>query len=269
MALVLIPLLIAGLKSVNKVRFSLAQQQAISKVNAILDYAHVTYPLISSLLEEVFYIRLYFDTASGAQQAQKQRLAYQQNALTNANRFKQFVTENLQTIKQFPTFNNHVEIKNKQLSDPQIAEEKNHLSKAYTAQFSRKVHTMYEINDLIRKLLITLSEIEVIASSEQLIGKMSNANYYLVASSIERSFHDSFINTASNTQLDVYIYGETFRSATAVQTYNSLLYNFTTANAQSAFTQMTQNASYLKSEEVALQARANNYQTINKPLNIA
>ncbi|MEI8641364.1 hypothetical protein P4S68_10950 [Pseudoalteromonas sp. Hal099] len=60
----------------------------------------------------------------------------------------------------------------------------------------------------IRKLLMTLSEIVVITSS------------------VERSFHDSVINTASNTQLDVYIYGEIFRSATAVQTYNGLFYNF-------------------------------------------
>ncbi|MEI8641365.1 hypothetical protein P4S68_10955 [Pseudoalteromonas sp. Hal099] len=32
---------------------------------------------------------------------------------------------------------------------------------------------------------------------------------------------------------------------------------------------MTQNVSYLKSEEVTLQTRENIYQTINKPLNIA
>ncbi|CAM2906367.1 hypothetical protein PAT01_21280 [Pseudoalteromonas atlantica] len=187
--------------------------------------------------------------------AQQQRLAYRQNALTNTNQFRQFITENQQPVKQFPTLNNHVEIIDKQLSDLQIvrqvADEKNHLSKAYIAQFGREVETMYEINNLIRKLLMTLSEIVVITSS------------------VERSFHDSFINTASNTQLDVYTYGEIFRSATAVQTYNGLFYNFATANAQSAFTQMTQNVSYLKSEEVTLQTRENIYQTINKPLNIA
>lgn len=208
--LVLIPLLITGLISVEKVRSSLAQQQ---------------------------------------------RLAYRQNALTNTNQFKQFITENQQPVKQFPTLNNHVEIIDKQLSDLQIvrqvADEKNHLSKAYIAQFGREVNTMYEINNLIRKLLMTLSEIVVITSS------------------VERSFHDSVINTASNTQLDVYIYGEIFRSATAVQTYNGLFYNFATENAQCAFIQMTQNVSYLKSEEVTLQTRENIYQTINKPLNIA
>ncbi len=272
LALVLIPLIITGLMSVEKVRSSLAQQQAISKLDAILDYAHVTYPLISSLLEEGFYTRLYLDAVTGAQKAQQQMLTYRQNALTNANQFKQFITENQHTIKQFPTLNNQVEIIKKQLRDLQIvrqvADEKNHLSKAYTAQFGREVHTMYEINDLIRKLLMTLSEIVVIASSEQQLGKMSNAYYYLVASSVERSFHDSFINTASNTQLDVYIYGEIFRSATAIQTYNNLFYNFATVDAQSAFTQMKQNADYLKSEEVALQARTNIYQTVNKPLNI-
>ncbi|MEI8645590.1 hypothetical protein P4S60_08290 [Pseudoalteromonas sp. Hal040] len=100
LTLVLIPLLITGLMSVEKVRSSLAQQQAISKLDAILDYANVTYPMISSLLEEGFYTRLYLDAASGAQQAQQQMLAYRQNALTNANQFKQFITENQQTIKR-------------------------------------------------------------------------------------------------------------------------------------------------------------------------
>ena len=74
--LVLIPLLITGLISVEKVRSSLAQQQ--------------------------------------------QRLAYRQNALTNTNQFKQFITENQQPVKQFPNLNNHVEIIDKQLSDLQI-----------------------------------------------------------------------------------------------------------------------------------------------------
>lgn len=272
LALVLTPLLITGLMSVEKVRSSLAQQQAISKLDAILDYAHVTYPLISSLLEEGFYTRLYLDSASDTQLAQQQMVAYRQKALTNASQFKQFITENQHTIEQFPTLHSQVEIIKKQLSDLQIvrlvADEKNHLSQEYMTQFGREIHTMYEINNLIRKLLMTLSEMVVIASSEQQLGKMSNAYYYLVASSVERSFHDSFINTAINTQLDVYIYGEIFRSATAIQTYNSLFYNFATENAQFAFTQMTQNASYLKSEEVALQARTNIYKTVNKPLNI-
>ncbi|MFY8328093.1 methyl-accepting chemotaxis protein [Pseudoalteromonas sp. ZZD1] len=272
LALVLIPLLITGLMSVEKVRSSLAQQQAISKLDAILDYAHVTYPLISSLLEEGFYTRLYLDSASDKQLAQQQMVAYRQKALTNASQFKQFITENQHTIEQFPTLHSQVEIIKKQLSDLQIvrlvADEKNHLSQEYMTQIGREIHTMYEINNLIRKLLMTLSEMVVIASSEQQLGKMSNAYYYLVASSVERSFHDSFINTASNTQLDVYIYGEIFRSATAIQTYNNLFYNFATVDAQSAFTQMKQNADYLKSEEVALQARTNIYKTVNKPLNI-
>ncbi len=272
LALVLIPLVITGIMSADKVNSSLEQRQAISKLDAILDYAHVTYPLIANLLEEGFYTRLYLDTQSDMAKSKQQMLIHRQNALLHSKQFNEFINDNQQTINQFLTLRAQIEKIEKQLIElkvvREVADNKSHLSRDYMTELGREVHTMYEINTLIRSLLMTLSEIVVIASSDQQLGKMSNAYYYLVASSVERSFHDSFINTAINSQLDVYIYGEIFRSATAIQTYNSLFYNFASPFAQTVLNEMRKSPSYLKSEEVALKARTNIYQTVNKPLYI-
>lgn len=176
--LILASVLITGMMSVEKVRSSLAQLQQFSKLGAMLDYAHVTYPLIPSFLGEEFYTRLYLGAVSGTQQALQQMPAYRQDALTNSDQFKQFINENQHAIKQFPALNNQVEIIEKKLSDLQIisqlGDEKDHLSKAFIAQFGREVHTTSGmINDQIRKLLMTLSEIVFIASSEQTVDNLA------------------------------------------------------------------------------------------------
>ncbi|MER2491355.1 methyl-accepting chemotaxis protein [Catenovulum sediminis] len=270
-ALVLIPLIVILALSVERLSKAFEQKDKIQELNVVLDYANVAYPYISLTLQEAFYSRLYIDSAPDKSNFYRKKVqAVRKNAVKNQQEYLTFVQQQDDNLTQFPVLYGQIkQLKNLIETTKYIREavdQKVHILKASNNELGRDLHTMYEMTFLIRRLVLSLSEIVVIATQNEELGKMSNAYYNLVSANVEYSFHNSFVSAAMNGVLDVYIFGEIFRSATKTQNDLQLFSNFASPKAQAAYQKMLNNEHYKTAEKIALQARSDIYKTVNKPV---
>ncbi|WAJ72302.1 methyl-accepting chemotaxis protein [Catenovulum adriaticum] len=271
--LVFIPLLATLGLSIERLNNAYTEQAKMKDLDVVLNYADVTTPYINATLKETFYSRLYIDSSAETTNLYKnkmldaRRLAKQKEA-----DYLTFINQQAQSLSKFKVLdaqinNLKVMINNFQYYR-QAADQKVHMSSNFKTQLGKDIHTMYEMTTFIRSLLLSLSEIVVISTQDEALGKLANAYYYIVAANVENSLHNNFIFTAKNMTLDVYIYGEIFRSATKTQSNLELFRSFASETALNAYNKMVSNPDYKTAEKIALQARSNIYKTVNKPLTI-
>ncbi|AWB65073.1 hypothetical protein C2869_00830 [Saccharobesus litoralis] len=270
--LVLIPLIVTFILSFERLNNAFEQQDKIKKLDTVLDYANVTYPYISGLLQEAFYARLYIDSKEDQQAKTAQLLnSLQQSreiALKRERTYLQFIDKHKDTLSQFQTLNNHLKTLRNMIKRMELirkgADAKNHVHKTEKGD----IHTMWETMVTVRRLVLTISEIVVIAGQNEQLGKMSNAYYNLVVANTETSFHNSYVYRAITLNIDVYIFGEIYRGATAAQARLELFQTFASAKARDALNKMRANDDYKTYEKVALAARSNIYQNVNKRVEV-
>lgn len=272
--LVVIPLLVTILLSGERLSHALDSQEKIDNLSLVLDYAEVTYPLISASLQESFYSRLYIDTDQTAHSDYRSKLnRARERAIASQKIYQQFIADKKAQLRNFTSLYSHVELVKELLANSDhlraATNNKQHFVPAAENQLNRDIHTMYEQTLLIRKLVLSLSEIAVLATQHEALGKQANAYYNLVAASAESSFHNNMIYTAINNQLDVYIFGEIYSGATKMHSYQELFLSFASSRARTAFNKMIENSDYKVADKIGLQARSNIYSQVNKPLAVS
>ncbi|WP_111980328.1 methyl-accepting chemotaxis protein [Algibacillus agarilyticus] len=264
--LVLIPLIVTFMLSLERLSDANEEQDKMQLLDNVLNYAGVASPYVAATLNEAFYTRLYIDSTDQKTSQYKRALEdARRKALLRQKQYVKFIDDNREALAQFQVLNTHIQALRGMIKNFAVlrkaADKKVHLLK----EGGRDVHTMYEMTVMIRRLVLTLSEMVVIASQNEQLGKMSNAYYSLMSASTESSFHNSFVFSAMN-NLDVYIYGAIFRGATKMQSDHELFQSFASPQARAAYNKMVNSAVYQTAEKVALQARTNIYQNVNKPL---
>ncbi|EWH08557.1 putative methyl-accepting chemotaxis sensory transducer [Catenovulum agarivorans DS-2] len=274
-ALVLIPLVFTFILSWERLNNALESQQDMADLDIVLNYADVTSPYIGAVLEEAFYSRLYIDAQPDEASSRKSTL---KNVRDKAKRYERtyvnYVRDNKDDLSKFTTLQTHINGILKLIEGLEYVrktvDDKSHISKKFTAknQFGRELHTMWELSVVIRRLLLSMNEIVVLSSANEQLSKMANAYYNLMAANVETSFHNSFVYLTIYQQLDAYIFGEIYASATKTNSYHELFLNFASDKAKNAFNKMRANRYYKTYDEVGLQARSNIYNIVNKPLAI-
>lgn len=265
--LVVIPLMVTLVLSAERLTNAYQHQSDIKKLDTVLEYSDVAYPYIASLLEEAFYSRLYIDTNTNPfDDFSRQFRQVRRNALVHEQAYVRFIDANHDVLAKFNVLAGHIN----QINDfidrlkliRQGADERTHTLK-HTAG---DVHTMYEFTVVIRKLVLSISEVAAIAAQNEQLGKMSLSYYYLLAANMETSFHNSFVYAAMYNNLDVYIFGEILGGATKIQSYHELFNTFATERAHRAYGQLLKNTDFTLSDQIGLVARSNIYNTVNQPL---
>jgi len=271
--LVLIPLLVTALLSIERLNNAYAKQAELEKLNIALDYSDVTSPYILGMLSEAYFSRLYID--SKPEFANEYRLKMEQAqalSIENEKRFMYFIDQHTHELAKFKVLNNYVALLRDLVGKFKYvrkgASNKVHASKEYAKEYGYEVHTMYEMSLLIRKLVLTLSEIVVLSAQNKELGLMANAYYNLVAANTENTFQYSFINAAIDNALDVYIFAEIYSGATREATYQELFLSFANSDAKVAYDKMITSPHFIQAEKIELKARSNIYNTVNKPLEI-
>lgn len=269
--LVLIPLFVTFLLSVERLNNAYTEQENLEKLDIALDYSNVASPYISSMLNEAFYSRLYIDSAPEKAAEFKRQMEEAQNiSIQKEKQFLNFINKHKDELAKFKVLNSYIGFLRGMINKFEYvrkgASNKTHFSAEYAKEYGYDVHTMYEMSVLIRKLVITLSEIVVLSAQNPELGRMANAYYNLVAANTENTFHYSFIYAAIYNSLDVYIYGEIYSGATKTDIHRDLFFSYASPEARAAYDKMRDKAYFKLGEKVALQARTNIYNTVNKPL---
>ncbi|XPF93293.1 methyl-accepting chemotaxis protein [Colwellia sp. RE-S-Sl-9] len=272
--LVLIPLLVTFLLSAERLNNAHTEQENLEKLNIVLDYSNVASPYISSMLNESFYSRLYIDSTPDTESQYRKKMEdAQKESIKKEKEFIDFITKNEGALKKFTILNSYIDFLRNMIKKFEYVRKgvlnKKHISTQYAKQYGHDIHIMYEMSVLIRKLVITLSEIVVLSGQNPELGKMANAYYNLVAANTENTFHYSFIYTAMYNSLDVYIFGEIYSGATRTDIHRNLFFSYASKEARAAYDNMRAKDFFIKADKVALQARSNIYNTVNKPLVIS
>ncbi|WP_077066609.1 methyl-accepting chemotaxis protein [Catenovulum maritimum] len=271
--LVLIPLIATLGLSIERLNRAFDEQNKIKSLDVVLNYADVTTPYISQTLKETFYSRLYIDSSPEKTEFYRRKmLNARQAAQQKEALFLKFVNNQDEALSQFSLLHNQIKAIKVSINNfkyyRQAADKKQHLSKDFKKELGGDLHTMYEMTRTIRSLLLSLSEIVVISTQNETLGKLANAYYYLIAANVENTFHNSFVFSAKNMRLDVYIFGEIFRGATKTQSDLELFRSFASPTALNAYQNMLNDKNYKIAEQIGLQARSNIYKTVNQPLKI-
>ncbi len=271
--LVLLPLLAIVALSTERLIDAVKQKQQITKLNEVLDYADVSYPLLAALLEESFYSRLHID--------QKQNSNKDVSALLNSARrksseaetaFAAFAEAHDESLAQFQElYTNLGELKGLLNNLEYIrgaVDQQVHLSKEYTDDnaFGRELHTMWEMTVVIRRLVNSMSEIAALSSQNEALSNIANAYYNLLQASMETSFHNSMVYAAIYNALDIYIFGEIYASVQKIGYLQELFRAFAPPVSRAAFDAMLNHPDYRAAGEVGLFARSDVYNKQNKPV---
>ncbi|MBU2871857.1 methyl-accepting chemotaxis protein [Colwellia sp. E2M01] len=267
--------------SIERLNNAFTEQDNINKLDVVLDYSQVTAPLAADVIKEAFYSRLYIDATPEKNIAGKPMDANKYldemkkaraNALLSQNKYLNFINENKETLEQFQILNQHINIIRNLIDKFQYvrnaADEKSHLSKNYTSEFGRDLHTMWEMEVLIKRLVLSLNEIVVISMQNPQLGKLSSAYYNLVAANTEYSFHNSFVYLAIYNARDVYTHTQIYSSFTKNQNYLDTFLSFADEATAKAYNEMRANKYFLMADQIALQARTGIYEQLNKPLKV-
>ncbi|MGJ8692876.1 MAG: methyl-accepting chemotaxis protein [Thalassotalea sp.] len=268
--LVVIPLLVTLILSAERANIAFIQQEKIHKLDTVLDYANVTYPYIAAILQEASYSRNYIDsTVNDSAKYQQLTQKSRANTLIKQQTYLAFINTHRTVLAEFVKLNAHLDDLRTMIERLKLVRQgidnKVHTYKTGNSE----IHTMWEMTVTVRRLVLTLNEIVVIAGQNEQLGKMSNAYYNLVVANTEASFHNSFVHKAIQSQLDVYIFGEIYRGATAMQRHHELFQSFASPRALNVFHQMINSEDYKTFEKIALTARSDIYNNINKKVVIA
>lgn len=271
--LVLLPLLVTFLLSIERLNNAQTELENLEKLDVALDYSHITAPYVSDVLIEAFYSRLYIDSKPEKADEYREEMEKAQ-AITKKQEvaYINFIESHKDELAEFQVLNQHI-VSIRQMVDKfkyvrAGANNKVHASKEYAEEYGYEVHTMWEMIVLIRRLVLSLSEIVVLASENPELGRMSNAYYNLIVANAENSFQNSFIFAAMHNALDIYIFGEIYNSSLNVGTSRDLFLNYATPKGRAAYEVLRENKYFKQGEEVALWARTDIYGKANKPLTI-
>ncbi|WP_170252728.1 methyl-accepting chemotaxis protein [Colwellia echini] len=271
--LVVIPLIATLLLAYEKLNSGFVEQEKIVKLDIVLDYAGVSSPYLNSILKEAFYTRLYIDSNPDKAEIYKRKMLDIRLKAQEAERaYITFIDDHAHDLSQFAVLEREIKGIRKLIGEFKYirgaADSKTHRTFDYQQELGRELHTMYEMNFLGKRLLSSLSEIVSIASQNEKLGLMSNAYYNLLLANAETAVHNSFVFAAMNTTLDVYVFGLIYSSATKKATNLELFVNFSTDVGKDAYRKLTTDKNYLLGEEVAILARGDIYNQVNKPLDL-
>lgn len=269
--LVLLPLALVGVLAFDKVKGSLQALADAEKVDAVMEYADVVYPFVVAALQEAYYTRKYIDSGeSEAPKARQVMLDKRQISLARQAQLSDFLQSHQTQIKQFPDLSEKINAYLPHLEElryfRKVADAKLHISSAYQEQVGRDIHTLYEFNFLIKRIVNSLTEMVVVATQDTELVKAASAYYNLIVMNMEASFHNSMIGLAVRQGLDIYVYGEI---TGAFQKFDQALvsgYAFSEGPARQAYLKLMNNPIYQQWSSIALTARSNVYTTQNKPL---
>lgn len=273
--LVLVPLFATFLLSLERLNYANDEQDSLKRLDMALDFSNVASPYASELLKEAFYSRLYIDIKAGSEpekvnEYKNKLLSVQKLSVQKERQYLDFVNKNKAELTKFITLNRHISDIRKLVDRFKYAREaatnKSHFSEKYKEEYGKQFHVIYEMNVLINKLVLALSEIVVLASENSKLSKMSNAYYNLVVENAENSVHNSFVYVALTGKLDVYIYGQIFSSMAKGTNAHNLFASYASPNAKKAYEKLSNNKYFIQSKEVALLARQGIYKKVNKRL---
>ncbi|WP_157447134.1 methyl-accepting chemotaxis protein [Catenovulum agarivorans] len=264
-ALSLVPLIVTFMFASERLNQAFSQQDKIKELEIVLEYGHVTYPYISALLNEAYYSRQYIDnTDPQVQNSLRQMQTYNQKAVKAQKAYVEFIELNRQKLREFTVLSEQIN-QVTALINSLVYVRKGAAAKSHTHKESGiETHVMWQFNLTARQLVLTLNEIAVISSQNEVLSRMSNAYFNLVSALAETSFHNAYVYTSITKQIDAYIFGEVFRGATSVSRSIELFNSFASDEAKSAFLNMVNHPDYKTWEEVALQVRSDIYQNVNK-----
>lgn len=266
-ALSIVPLAVTFMFALEKLEQAYAKQDKIHELEIVLEYGNVTYPLISTLLNESYYSRQYIDSLDNEVQDSLQKMqTYNKRALKAQADYSNFINTNSDKLARFEVLSDQI-TQVKALLDTMVYVRKGAKNKTHTHDESgKKTHVMWQFNLTARKLVLTLNEIAVISSQNETLSRMSNAYFNLVSALAETSFHNAYAYTSINKQIDVYIFGEIFRGATSVTRAHELFNSFASNESKMSFNEMINHPDYKKWNDIALQVRTNIYQNVNKKI---
>ncbi|WP_448248481.1 methyl-accepting chemotaxis protein [Thalassotalea agariperforans] len=263
----ILPLVVTVMFALEKLEQAYAQQEKIHQLEIVLKYGNVTYPFISTLLNEAYYSRQYIDSLDNdVEDSFKKMQIYNKRALKAQADYSNFINSNSDKLARFEVLSSQIK-QVKSMLDTLEYVRKGAENKSHTHDEQGKItHVMWQFNLTARKLVLTLNEIAVISSHNETLSRMSNAYFNLVFALAETSFHNAYAYTSINKQIDVYIFGEIFRGATSVSRAHELFNSFATNESKISFQEMINHPDYKTWDDIALQVRANIYQNVNKKI---
>lgn len=264
MILSLVPLVVILLFSLDRMNQAYSAQKSINRLETVLIYVDVASELISASIEESLFTRLYIDSKPReAEKAKRRMLDARDISNKGIDAQKAFLTDYATEIEEFPRLKTHLEAIDTILSRyhiiRQAADKKTHLDNSRHQDFGYDVHTLYEMSVLIRRLVLSISEVVSLASENKQLSLMSNAFYNLVVASAESAEANSFIYAASSFEkgLEPYVYAQLFLLQIKERDFVALFNNFASENANTVFNrELTQNPTYRAAQSYITNVRA-------------
>ncbi|WP_370979655.1 methyl-accepting chemotaxis protein [Agaribacterium sp. ZY112] len=274
--LTLVPLAAIFLFSFERMSDAWQQKKSMEALDTVLLYVKNASPLINASIEESLYTRLYIDSSEEKASAARAKMMSLRNTSDRyIEQYLTFIEKNQTRLALFPSLNNRIEVLQNVLSKYHhvraAADKKSHVDTSNKAAFGYDVHTIYEMRRLIRLLVVSLSEVVIIASENKTLGLMSNAFYNLVVASAESAAANSFIFAAAYNEkgLEPYVYAQIFRVQTKEREFLDLFNAFASPKARNIYEQrLNNNNNFQKAEKFITEVRASGDRLINQRIDL-
>ncbi|KMT64826.1 hypothetical protein XM47_12310 [Catenovulum maritimum] len=185
-------------------------------LDLLLEYVDATSPLINSLQSEWYYIRLFIgpgkkDNPKGLEY-KEQMLQVQQKTKKIESEYLAFIRDNKDALAKLGDFNNSIEQLTQQIDKlkyvRQVAESRDRSSDIFKKEFGKKIWTLSEFNQLIDKLIESLSEVVSLAANNKQLSQMANSFYQLVQASDNSRLLNGYVQTGITGKLSPWVYAK-------------------------------------------------------------
>nr|WP_246225757.1 methyl-accepting chemotaxis protein [Vibrio agarilyticus] len=272
-ALILLPIFVILVLSSISIRDARQQLANLERVDTAIKYAESAYPFITSALKESYYTRIYLDSdKSDFQSEHFNMMKSRESTLFFQERFVKFIENNTNELMKYQSLYEQIKeiipLIKKSNYIRLVADSKSHTSNIFRSQFGREIHTMYDFNQIIEKVVNSISQVSVISSVNKDLIPAATAYSKLITMNMEATFHNSMVNLAKNSVLDIYVFGEIMSGFQKYERAKSEYFNFANQKLIDIANGLIESDNQKRWFSLALEARSNIYDTQNKPLDI-
>lgn len=270
-ALVILPLLIILGLSFSTIVESRKQLDKLKHIDTAVKYAKIAYPYITAALQESYFTRIYIDSPTTKEMKAKQDMLSARKATKMfENKLLNFIDTHNIALQQYVNLYREIEdfqpLIKKSNYIRRVADQKSHFSADLKSSFGKDIHTMYDFNYIIERVVSSINQIVVISAVHEDLTPAANAYSNLITMNMEATFHNSMVNLARTNSLDIYIFSEIMSKFQKYERAKAQYFSFATPKLADILLDLTESHNQKKWFDLAHEARGDIYQTQNKPL---
>ena len=274
--LTLVPLAAIFIFSFNSMNNAWQQRNSMLRLDTVLQYVKHASPVINASIKESLYTRLYLDSTGDRVNNARQRMLQMRTVSDKyISEYRNFINQRREDLNQFPTLAGRLKTIEAKLDKYHYvraaADKKTHLDTSDKEAYGYDVHTVYEMSLLVNILVVSVSEVVVIASENKTLSLMSNAFYNLVIASAESASTNSFVFAGAFNEkgLEAYVYAQIFRMQTKELEHLDSYLAFSDSKGRDIYNKQLQSNSYFQQAgKFITQLRATGGLSINQKINL-